>query len=300
VLIWNSQRHWITLTHLGQNASLETAWHPTLKYFAEFLGSEVGLLNPVFFLATCWAGIALWRRFRPNPHLVYFFSMGAPLFLAYTLYSFHSRILPNWIAPSVLPLLCMSVIYWDLQWRLGAKWLLPCLKAGLLLGAAMVGLCHDTNLVRRFTGHYLPVKLDPLHRVREWDKTALAVEDARQTLAAEGKPTFIITAHYGMAGQISFYDPEARAHVKDTPLVYYQTSDVPQNQFYFWPGYTDRKGDNAIYVRELDRDYPFAQPAPELLQREFESVTPLGVTNILYHERFLLRPLELFACRGLR
>jgi hypothetical protein len=170
----------------------------------------------------------------------------------------------------------------------------------VLLGLILVVLGHDTNLVKRITGHYLPVKFDPLHRVREWDKVALAVDQARQRVRAEGKPVFIITEHYGMTGELSFYLPEARENIKGTPMVYYQTSPVPDNQFYFWPSYTERKGENAIYVCELDRDKPTPLSAPLRLQSEFESVTDLGVTNVMYHGEFLLRPLQLFACRGLR
>lgn len=300
VLIWNSQHSWITMTHLGENAAIHSAWHPTLRYFGEFLGAELGLLNPIFFVATFWAAIVLWKRHRHHPHMVYFFCMGAPLFLAYWLYSFHSRILPNWIAPSVLPLICLMVVFWDTQWRLGVRWVKPWLKAGLVLGLFMVVLGHDTNLVKTITGQYLPLKLDPLHRVRDWDQVALAVNQARQNLLTEGKPVFIITDHYGMGGEISFYLPDARASVKTQPLVYCLTSPVPHNQFYFWPGYLERKGENAIFVRELDRDHPSPFAAPQTLCNEFESVTDLGVTNVLYHSQFLLRPLQLFACRGLR
>jgi hypothetical protein len=242
----------------------------------------------------------VWRRGRNNPYLVYFFSMGAPLFIVYLLFSFRSRVLPNWIAPSVIPLFCMMVVYWDTQLRLGVTWVKPWLKTGLILGAAMVIVGHDTNLVKRFTGWYVPLKLDPLHRVREWDKIAQAADGARAPLLAEGKPVFIITDHYGLTGELSFYIPQARANIKNTPLVYYQTTPTPENQFFFWPGYTARKGENAIYVRELDRDNPSPFAAPERLQQEFESVTDLGVTNIMYHDEFLLRPFQLFACRGLR
>jgi 4-amino-4-deoxy-L-arabinose transferase-like glycosyltransferase/membrane-associated phospholipid phosphatase len=300
VLIWNSQHQWITVTHVAENAAMGSAWHPTLKYLGEFLGSELGLLNPVFFVATVWAVVAFWKRGRHNPHLAYFFCMGAPLFLVYLLQSFRSRVLPNWIAPAVLPLFCMMVIYWDTQWRLGVRWIKPMLKTGLVLGAVLVVLGHDTNLVKKITGHYLPLKLDPLHRVREWDKVALAAGGARQQTLSEGKPVFIISDHYGMTGEISFYLAEARASVKAIPLVYCMTSDVPQNQFYFWPGYLDRKGENAIYVRELDRNRPNPFPAPDRLQKEFESVRDLGVTNVMYHGEYLLRPLQLFVCRGLR
>ena len=83
-------------------------------------------------------------------------------------------------------------------------------------------------------------------------ETANTVEAARQKLLAEGKPVFIIGSHYEITGELSFYLPEARAGLPDHPVVYYQSSRHPDNQFYYWPGYTDRKGQNAVYVKELD------------------------------------------------
>jgi membrane-associated phospholipid phosphatase len=299
VLIWNAQHQWITVSHVADDAGVHSTWHPTLKYVLEFLGAEAGLLNPVFFGATVWAAIAFWRRGRHNPRLVYFFSMGAPVFLAYLVHSFHGRVLPNWIAPSVLPLFCLMVIYWETKWRLGAAKLKPWLVAGLSLGFVLVGLAHDTNLLPKLTGWPLPVNQDPLHRVREWSEVARVVGDARKDLLAEGKPVFIIAGHYGLVGVISLYLPEAKAAVEKEPLVFSQPSPTPENQFYFWPGYKDRKGQNAIFVRELDRDRTFDPSVPPELEQEFESVTLLGVRDVLYHGR-VLRPLQLYACRGLR
>jgi hypothetical protein len=143
------------------------------------------------------------------------------------------------------------------------------------------------------------VNQDPLHRVRVWSDVARVCGEARQELLAEGKPVFIIANHYGLVGLVSFYLPEARAQVSDTPLVYFKTSPTPNNQFYFWPGYTQRKGENAIFVQELDRGNPQPQPPPPQIQAEFESVTDLGVRSVLYHGQ-LCRPIQVFACRGLR
>jgi 4-amino-4-deoxy-L-arabinose transferase-like glycosyltransferase/membrane-associated phospholipid phosphatase len=300
VLVWNAQRNWITVAHVANTGGVGSAWHPTPRYIFDFLGSELGLLNPIFFIATVWAVLAFWGRERHNPRLVYFFSMGAPVFVIYLLWSVRSRILPNWIAPSVMPLFCLMVIYWDTRLRLGVEPVKAWLKAGLMLGFVMVVLGHNTNLVQKFSGHYLPVKLDPLHRVREWDTTARVAGQAREQLLAEGKPVFIITDHYGLAGQISFYLPEARARVRSEPLVYCRSTEAPENQFYFWPGYDRRKGQSAVYIRELDRDDPTPRPAPERLLAEFESVTDTGVTNVMYHGQYLLRPLQIFACRGLK
>ncbi|HWW02644.1 MAG TPA: glycosyltransferase family 39 protein [Candidatus Acidoferrum sp.] len=300
VLLWNYQHQWVTVAHVAEDADAGKGWHLTLRYVLDFLGAEAGLLNPIFFIAMLWAAIALWRRGRQNPRLVYFFGMGAPVFVMYFLHSFHARVLPNWIAPSVLPLFCLMVVYWDTRFRLGVKAVKRWLVAGLVLGSVMVFFFHNTNLYAKVTGHYLPVKLDPLHRVRDWDTTARVVDQARQQLLAEGKPVFIITDHYGMAGQISFYLPEARTNVQTNPLVYCRSTAYPENQFYFLPGYSDRKGQNAIYVLELNRDNPTPVPPPDRLLTEFESVTSLGVTNVLYHGQYLLRPLQLYACRGLK
>ncbi len=299
VLIWNWQHQWITVSHVADNAGVGTAWKPTLRYAGEFLGAEVGLLNPIFFGGTVWAAVAFWRRGRHDPRLVYFFSMGAPLFLAYLLHSFRSRVLPNWIAPSVLPLFCFMVIYWDTRWRLGPARIKPWLIAGLALGLTAVLLAHDTNLIGKLTGRLLPVNYDPLHRVRGWSDVARVVGEARQELARGRQAGLYHRRPLRAGGEISFYLPEARTNVTTDPLVFYRSNPIPANQFYFWPGYENRKGQNAIFVRELDRDQPKFRPVPPAVERQFESVTELGVRNVLYHRR-VLRPLQIYVCRGLQ
>ncbi len=299
VLVWNYQHGWITVTHVSETAGAGHEWHPTLRYLGDFLGAEFGLLNPVFFTATVWAALAMWRKSRHHALLVFCFSMGAPLFLVYTLHSFYSRILPNWIVPSVLPLFCVMVIYWDTRARLGTARIKPWLITGLVFGFAVVAILHDTNLVARLTGKHLPIAMDPLRRVREWDQTAAVVGQARQELLAEGKPVFIIGNHYGLVGQVSFYLPEARAAVKTNPLVYFRHTATPQNQFFFWPGYNLRKGENAVFVNELDRTRPEPELPPAELLADFESVTEAGIRPVFYHGR-VLRVLQFFHCRGVR
>jgi membrane-associated phospholipid phosphatase len=321
VLYWNYHRGWITVQHLADNAGGSSAWQHPIKFPVEFLGSELGLLNPVFFVLTVWACIRFWRTGRHDPRLIFLFSMGAPLFLLYLLQSFRGRVLPNWIVPAVIPLFCLAAIYWEARIRLGSTQVRKWLAVGLVLGLPLVLLAHNTDLWRHtltirsaiaavvpdrysnlrevLTSEYLPVNADPLHRVRVWDQVAQVAGMARKDLLAQGKPVFIIGEHYGLTGLISFYLPEAREHVTDDPLVYYRTTQTPQNQFFFWPGYTQRKGDNAICVLELDRDDPEPMPPPFHLTAEFESVTSLGVSNVLYHGK-LCRPIQVFVCRGLK
>ncbi len=299
VIIWNQHHNWITVTHVAQTGGMDKPWSPTLIFAGEFLGGELFLLNPIFFVAAAWAAIAFWRKSRHNPRLIFFFSMGAPLFLAYTLYSLKSRILLNWIAPSVLPLFCLMVIYWDTRIRLGDTRARSWLGSGLILGFTLMILGYDTNLIGKLTKFSLPLKYDPLRRVRGWNDTAQMVSTARNELLSEGKPVFIIGDHYGMVGQVSFYLPEARDRIQSDPLVYYVTSPYPRNQYYFWPGYTNRHGENAIFVVALDREDPKPQAPPRILRDEFESVTDMGIRNVLYHGN-TIRPLQFYACRNLR
>ena len=318
VIIWNAHHGWISAHHVAGNAGLDKQWHPTLRYFWDFLFAEAGLLNPIFFAGALWAMLAFWKRRSERPLWLYFFCMGAPLFLGYWLYSFHSRIQPNWIAPAILPMFCLMVAYWDERRRV-AK---PFLVIGLALGFFAVVILFQSNLIGKITGQLLPGEVDPLRRVRAWKQTTALVENARKKLEAEGKPAFIIADHYGMTGEFTFYLPPARAALATQPLVYCMDSDTPENQLYFWPEYNyraGRNGQNAIFAGEIDpyrlepgwpwkwlthqkvnyAKVPPPMALPQRIAQEFESVTDLGDFEINYGDR-VFRRLHLWACYNLK
>ena len=307
VLIWNFKHDWITISHVANDAKLDETWRLTPDHVADFfafIGIEALLWNPFVFVAATWAAIAFWRRDRSDPKLIYFFSMGAPVFLIYLFYSLRRSILPNWIAPSVLPLLCAMALFWHKRIRTDARLIKLFLVGGLGLGLPAVVFMHDTNLIRKVVGknvvrtfiekNYLGER-DPLRRVRGWKQMALEVRETRQQLAKEGRPVFIIGGHYGTTSLLNFYLPEASAGLVDRPLVYFRLLAAPKNQYYFWNDYGDRKGQNAIYVDASGKD---RSPPPDILQ-QFESVELIGLREIKYRGHVFHR-LQLFACRNLR
>lgn len=305
VLVWNAQHDWITIKHVGDNAgrSKDSPWEPTLKYFIDFFAEQALMQNPVFLIASIWAMIVFWKRERQNPLLLFFFSMGAPIFLGYMLFSFYKRIFPNWIAPSILPLFCLAVIYWEARWRGGSRVIKGWFIAGIILGLTIIIVGHDTNLVGKVLKKDLPESMDISRRVRAWSEMATTIGDLREKLEGEGKTTFIIAGHYGLTGEISFYLPEAKtAVIKKEPLVYFQSSDTPKNQFYFWPEYNyriHRKGQDAIFVEEIDLRRPQKTYYTTLLQQEFASVEDLGTRDIVYRGR-LFRRLQFYLCHDLK
>jgi hypothetical protein len=322
VLIWNAQNGWVTVRHVAENAGLSSPWRPTFQFFWEFFFTEAALLNPVFFVGALWAMAAFWKRRQENPLGLYLFCMGGLLFLGHWVYALHSRVLPNWVAPAVLPMYCLMIIHWDARWRAGSRAVKGWFTGGVVLGLIAVVLMHESDLIGKIAGRPLPGDVDPLRRVRGYRETAVCVEQARQKLLQEGKPVFIICDHYGITGLFSFYLPEAKAALHGQPLVYCRTSPTPENQLYFWPEYRyvgRRKAENAIYVTEpgscsLESAWPwkwltgkevrFATvpppvPTPTLLLQEFDSVTDLGVQEIKLRGRVMKR-VQLFECRNLR
>ena len=282
--------------------TIPNLWHAFLKYTPEFVGGEAGLQNPFFFLPVAWAAIVFWKRKRDNPLLLYFFSMGAPLFVGYFLLTFHARSNANWIAPSILPLFCLGVVYWDEQWRAGFRAIKYWLYTGLVVWFNVgVVLMHDLNLISKLTGFSLPPAMNPGRRVQGWAETAQAVEAAREKLLAEGKPVFIIGEHYGITSQVTFNLPEAKAGVPNHPLVYYMSSTNAENQYYYWPGYKDddRKGQNAIFVQDIELHTDKQYPPKRRLLRDFESIKVLDPV-LVEHDGHPMRRLLIIECRGLR
>jgi hypothetical protein len=319
VIFWNWQHGWITARHVANDAGLRSQWHPTLSYFWDFTGAELLLLNPVFLIGALWAMIGFWKFRRERSLWLYLCCMGAPVFLGHWLFSFHSRVLPNWIAPAVIPMFCLMVAYWDEHRRL-AK---PFLTIGLALGFFAFAVMHQSKLIEKIAGEALPGSKDPLRRVQAWEQEAALVEAEREELQQAGKPAFIICSHYGITGLYSFYIPQTKAAIKsDEPLVYAMDSDKPDNQFYFWPEYNylqHRQGQNAIFVSEVDpypleRDWfwkwlmresiqhdkiPPPMTAPPKLLAQFTSVTDLGERDVELNGRVFHR-VHLWACYDLK
>jgi len=316
VLIWNAQHQWITIHHVAGDAGMGTTWEPTLNYFFDFTGAELGLLNPFFFIGSLAAMFGIWKlRARP-PLYVYLYCMSAPIFLGHWLFTLHSRVLPNWIAVSILPMFCLMVAYGRHHLRAAKIFL----TGGVALGLITAVFLHDTDLVGKLI-RPLPAETDPSHRLRAWTETAALVETEREKLAAQGTPAFIIADHYGLTGTMSFYSPPAHAALLAQPLVYCVVTTNAVNQFYFWPEYdyrTTRHGQNAIFASIINAP-PFESgwfwqwlkrepltphtlspmAIPQAMAEQFESVTNLGIREVWMDDRVFHR-VHLWACYHLR
>jgi hypothetical protein len=163
--------------------------------------------------------------------------------------------------------------------------------------------------------------LDPLRRVLGWKELAqITGQQLRGLETRAGKPAFIIGQHYGFTSEITFYLPEAKSRVGGEPLVFCYASREPQNQFFFWPNYLGRAGQDALFVREADRpqlrlgwlfdwlrnrsdlylpDPAVSENVPSELREQFETITDLGVRDVIAPGGGVLRRAQFFACHNL-
>ena len=316
VAIWNSQHGWITVNDVAGDAGLHSAWHPTLTYFWEFVGGEMGLLNPLFFIGALAAMVIAWKRRREKPLWLFLLCLGAPLFLGYWLLSFHSRVQMNWIAAAVPPLLCLMVLVWAESQRRIKPWLV----AGLLIGITVSVFMYDFDLTGRLAANKLPGDVDFTHRLRGWRETARLVEAERLKFDPNA---FILADHYGTTGLYTFYSAPARAAATTTqPLVYCLDSPTPINQFPYWDQYdyrAHRHGENALFVLRMEpyklehgwiwkwlrrehidyREIPKPPPASRA-SSQFESVTNLGVLEVKLSDGRVFQRVELLGCYHLK
>ncbi|MGA2541557.1 MAG: glycosyltransferase family 39 protein [Verrucomicrobiota bacterium] len=319
IVVWNAQHDWITIQHVASDGRLGQRWERTFTW--DFLWTEALVLHPFFFLGALWAAAAFWRVKPRNAFALFLFSMGAPLFLFYLALSLHSRIELNWIAPSVVPLFCLMAVYWEVRWAGARRALKPLLGTGIGIGFMAAVLALDPNLLTKVLHRAPPPSFNPLRRVLGWKELAqMAGQERRDLERRAGKPVFIIGEHYGFTSEITFYLPEAKSRVGGEPLVFCYASREPRNQFYFWPDYLGRTGQDALFVREVDR--PKLRPGwisewwrhsndlyltnqlvtsalPPELRGQFEAITDLGVKDDVYSDKGVLRRAQFFACHNL-
>ncbi|HZI30745.1 MAG TPA: hypothetical protein VFF11_00285, partial [Candidatus Binatia bacterium] len=193
-------------------------------------------------------------------------------------------------------------LYWDQYWP--KPWVRRTYYTGLVIGLVAMVFLTDTGVVKVVSGHSLPVRMDPLHRIRGWRETARIVGEARQNLLKEGKPVFIICPDYSTASEVSFYLPEAQAAITQQPIACCWDSDKPITEFHYWPGYNfwERTGDNAIFFKILslakhsDEPQPKPTELPQELLTKFRSVKSIGRFPADFRGR-PMRWLEVFECR---
>lgn len=311
-IVWNARHEWITLAHLRARGGLDQVKGLSLSEFGQFFGSHLVVYSPLIFLGLLAAIFWSWRKAHGDFKSRFLLVFALPLLALYSFLSLREAGEANWTAPAFVSLIVLAVAEWlprierSRGWRITAG---LALAVGLVLSLVTV----NTDLLRR-AGVSLSYRMDPSARLRGWRTGAQLVADLRREMEnATGKKVFLIADRYGTAASLSFYLPEARTEGPGHPPVYAPESQVPENQFYFWPKYDEfvlrakPAGEEESYYTEESGVNPFMGRDALYITDRPEGSPATSVANGFREEKLIalwqirrrglpLRTLRVFAC----
>ncbi|THB70768.1 MAG: phospholipid carrier-dependent glycosyltransferase [Desulfovibrio sp.] len=279
ILLWNLDNDFVSFRHVASLAGVaETNGKPLIRLdtLPEFLGSQIGLSTPWWFLLLMIEG---WRsgmngffptrarvlyqdkeEERPDPRVDALLSAGFwPVFLFFLVWSLHTKIYPNWPGVCYLTGVVLGArIAMRIMARLRdpearAKWQPKALAVCLALGGVLFLGLHLQN--------WLPVPADynPMHRLKGWRHLGEQVQEFKETAFEDADRVFFFSDEYDITAALAFYIPER-------PRTFCAFVDRRMSQYDLWPGPEENVGWDAIYVRKRFK------PMSEFLRAMFESV----------------------------
>ena len=275
ILLWNFQNGWVSFKHVGRLAGLAPApmeAPPLVRFdrFPEYILSQIGLLLPWWFALMLAGG---WKILRSAWQEARFMAGGEndperaeatrtaillstafwPMWGFFLLWSFHTRIYPNWPAMSYVAGIMLAALRLEellestgcpaqkTQSRPWQKRLAP-LWIGLSLFA--FAALHGQELLSRA----LPDTLNPTARLKGWSDLGRHLDAIRRAMPNKDRVFFFSDA-YDVTAAIAFYIP-------GQPVTYCADFGRRLNQYDIWPGPEEKEGWDAIFVRRI----PFSAP----------------------------------------
>ena len=310
-LIWNLQHDWIGLVPLSSEGGSHAHSAERFSALAQFLGHQLILYSPLFWLALVAALISSIPRAFRSTKVSFLLSFCWPILLIGLIAVIWRLAQPSWIALGVVSLSLLAVAWWfDATPQNRITHVVGIIALVVAGGSSLLAL--DTDLLRA-AGINLPYSSDPLAGCRGWKTATEEIERFRSAFEQKlGEPIFLIGNRYQTAAIVAFYLAEPKAEDPGHPPVYIPESQNIENEFSFWPRYdefvepadkseinslfSEQAGVNqfinrtALYITDSSEDTP-----PQNLQNSFtrwELVDHFQINR--RHEP--LREFRIFAC----
>ncbi len=208
-ILWNARHGWQTfIKQFGRVADAE--W--TLRFLVEFVGSQLGLLNPFIFVLAI-AGLVLAVRAADCPDRDarrLLACLVAPLLGYFLFHSLHDRVQGNWMAP-LYPALILLAADVAAEGIVAPTWAARLLafarRWAWPVGLTMIALAYGQALLTP-----LPLKpqSDPTTLLAGWRSLARDVDAIAER---EGART-VLTQSYALTSLLRYYSPGARVIVQ--------------------------------------------------------------------------------------
>jgi hypothetical protein len=184
-----------------------------LRFLFEFLGGQIGLLNPLTFVLVVAGAALAWRRTgdSADESRRLLASLALPLIIYFLFHSLHDRVQANWLAP-LFPLFVLIAADAAVSARPSAEW------ATRLVGFARawavplgLGLTAAVYVQALFAPLPVPGRSDPTALLAGWRQLSADLAE----VARREKATYVLTQGYALTGLLKAYTP------RDLPVQQY-------------------------------------------------------------------------------
>lgn len=226
MVYWNQAHEWATFKHVGKTL----AGAASKGNFFDFLGAQIGLLSPVFFLLLVWS---FFKKKEKSLNLLAAFPavMGGLLIL-----SLFKKMQPNWGAFLYPP--AMVLIAWSGCEHFKRVWL----HVGVWLSISMVAAGVAVPWIQSNNLLPIPYRLNPFRQSMGWTNLTTALRRA----GYQPRDQFLFGDKYQTASLLSFYGPgQKRAY-------FFNISQTRKNQFSYWPQMEEKERGRTGYFAVLE------------------------------------------------
>jgi len=200
-LIWNAEHHWASVLY-QYNRLVVNEW--TLRYFGEFLLTQIGMATPPVFVLGAMGligtlrgeGGTLGARILINAFVW-------PIVIYFVWHTFHGRVEGNWPEPIYAAFVIAAAVAVErIKWRGVSAFVVDWSKRL----AVPVGLTLAAFIYLQAAFGVLSLgPADPTARVlgAGWEELGVKMDEARARLGAP----IVLTTDYGLASWLAFYMP---------------------------------------------------------------------------------------------
>lgn len=293
IIGWNIQNDFVGFRHVAGQAGVSGSKAARLirfDKFPEYLGSQVGLLLPwwfVFMLMGAWRSLRV--AVSPSMNLLHeawatgvaqreplirqaaLLTVGFwPIWTFFLVWSFHTKIQPNWSAVSYAAGVVLAaegfLRFLRAPGRFAAgdgsfdcarpsvwRRLVPVWLILSVLGFAVI---HGQNWVP------LPEKVNPTQRLKGWTDLGDKLEELQNTKFADSAKVFYFADGYDLTASLAFYAP-------GKPEAYCADFGRRMNQYDLWPNPVDdgKTGWDALMIRKRFREPDPSDPLLTMFER---------------------------------
>jgi undecaprenyl-diphosphatase len=267
VVYWNAANNWNSVRHVAYLGGANESFNLHLDYFAEYVGSQAGLVTPLAFGVICAGWVWVMRRIRHPKRWIYDYLLftSLPMIAGFALLSLHTRVYGNWPCAGYLTACVLAAALFsqpqekaDARKRQGTPriWIWAVASA---YGLTVVVLLHVLVPILP-----LPVKLDrTAHELLGWSDLAETVTDIQNGMP-DPRSTFIFGLRYQIASELAFYMPDNPRTVSinrwTRPNVYdywWQDEDLLNKDAVGVMRYGDRRDKLLEIFNRVDPPEPF-------------------------------------------